>query len=398
MSRGIKINEPITEVSIPTQAQGNICRHQSAMDYQGTGTAKDPWIIDTATTENEEGEPSKNTKEKQKYKRKTPNEQMKLLRKTHKEKQKKTIQENISTSSYHCAGCLSYKLVKGAFQVMTCTDCENFLKKEILKKGLKTITCNGEGAKHRTQDTQRLEQIRERKRQHCQKHRLLYLLAKGYNSPELEAFATEQAAETKAEEDLKNAMKQALYVGAQITAHKKFGNYKPQPATAMIAVAEDLKNTESCRDASQLLGCLAPKQGGSATPEATITAPKTQRSQATSTQNSPPLQNYFITATQRVRTGTTINNHQGWPNAPYNQQNNQPTTESQNSYQGWQNTSYYPQQGWSYTQGSQPTYQPVHSLQAWTNNHQTSYQPLSSYQNLWQEPPLNGNTATTFLQ
>ena len=82
------------------------------MDYQGTGTAKDPWIIDTATTENEEGEPSKNTKEKQKYKRKTPNEQMKLLRKTHKEKQKKTIQENISTSSYHCAGCLSYNGVE----------------------------------------------------------------------------------------------------------------------------------------------------------------------------------------------------------------------------------------------------------------------------------------------
>ena len=107
---------------------------------------------------------------------------IKQQNKTHKEKQRTTPRTG------KCAGCGSTRRISLVYQVTACKECSTFMQ-EILRYGLRTLKCNNKGAGHTLLSAPEHPYIFGKLRSHCTMHRLIQLLTKGFNGPQLENLA-----------------------------------------------------------------------------------------------------------------------------------------------------------------------------------------------------------------
>ena len=167
--------------------------------------------------------------------------------KTHGEKQQTTPRTG------KCTGCGSTKRISLVFQVIACKECSTFMQ-EVLNRGLHTLKCNNKGAGHTLLSTPEHPYIFGKLREHCTMHRLIQLLTKGFNGPQLENLAM------GGNEQIHKEMRKALFIGSVKVAGEKFGFHETQNSTSIDKITSELHMTEECTDLKQMVGSLAQLQ------------------------------------------------------------------------------------------------------------------------------------------
>ena len=167
--------------------------------------------------------------------------------KTHRERQQTTPRTG------KCAGCGSTKRTSLVYQVTACKECSTFMQ-EILRHGLHTLKCSNKGAKHTLLSAPEHPYIYGKLRSHCTMHRLIQLLTKGFNGPQLENLAM------GGNEQIHKEMRKALFIGSVKVAGEKFGFHEIQNSTSIDKITSELHMTEECTDLKQMVGSLAQLQ------------------------------------------------------------------------------------------------------------------------------------------
>ena len=166
---------------------------------------------------------------------------------THKENQQTTPRTGI------CTGCGSTRKTKPAYQVTACDQCATFMR-GILGHGIHKLICNDKGAGHMILSTPEHPYIDKRPRAHCARHRLIQLLAKGFNGPQLENIAI------GGNEQIHREMRRALFIGSVKVAGEKYGFHETENSTSIDRITKELHMTEDCNDFKQMVGSLAKLQ------------------------------------------------------------------------------------------------------------------------------------------
>ena len=173
---------------------------------------------------------------------------IKQQNKTHKEKQGSTPRTR------KCTGCGSTEKPKLAYQVTACQDCTAFMQ-GILRNGIQKMECNNRGTEHRLLSIPEHPYIdRRNTRSHCNRHRFIQLLTKGFCGPHIENVAI------GGNEHFHGEMRKALFIGSVKVAGEKYGFHQTQNSTSVDKITKELHLTDNCSDLIQMIGSLAQLQ------------------------------------------------------------------------------------------------------------------------------------------
>ena len=173
---------------------------------------------------------------------------IKQQNKTHKDKQGSTPRTR------KCTGCGSTEKPKLAYQVTACQDCTAFMQ-GILRNGIQKMECNNRGTEHRLLSIPEHPFIERRNtRSHCNRHRFIQLLTKGFCGPRIENVAI------GGNEHFHREMRKALFIGSVKVAGDKFGFHQTQTSTSVDKITKELHLTDNCSDLIQMIGSLAQLQ------------------------------------------------------------------------------------------------------------------------------------------
>ena len=152
-----------------------------------------------------------------------------------------------------CMGCNSTEKPQLAYQVTSCPQCATFMQ-GIINSGVQNMRCNNRGAEHRLLSTPAHNFIDRKPRPHCNRHRIIQLLTKGFNAPTIENIAI------GGNEHLHKEMRKALFIGSVKVAGEKYGFHKTQSSSSINSITKELNLTEDCCDLKQMVGSLAQLQ------------------------------------------------------------------------------------------------------------------------------------------
>ena len=173
---------------------------------------------------------------------------IKQQNKTHKDKQGSTPRTR------KCTGCGSTEKPKLAYQVTACQECTAFMQ-GILRNGIQKLECNNRGAEHRLLSIPEHPFIdRRNTRSHCNRHRFIQLLTKGFCGPHIENVAI------AGNEHFHREMRKALFIGSVKVAGEKYGFHQTQTSTSVDKITKELHLTDNCSDLIQMIGSLAQLQ------------------------------------------------------------------------------------------------------------------------------------------